>query len=380
MTDIDMSSINTEEDIVTSLYYQGYNRTQINEKTRISTGKISNILEKEKNRLTENSVKAIHKIGKELHDLGYSWADFGGTVSLVNFFKIHSLDLEEVKDALPRMVEKLRENGLHISDLPADIDKQVKQKEMLDSNIQSETRKLAEIQGETAKAVKDAGHTNDSLAKCCELTDFLKNHGLSTDAAEKLENAIRNVEKIGFDGKTFVDKISEKQFIEEQIRVKKEDQARITQELEAARLSIRHLREEKRGLEENVNALKQEKNALADTIREQSQSIKEKQQEIIDAANTAVLRILESSEQAAVRILHIGTEAERVMKEMKQTNGVQVFEPLIRSTLGEKIASIQLRNPVVLALQIFNAQLPERSAYKYKLESLISDMKDDIFL
>ena len=110
-----MSANPSEEDKVLSFYYQGYSRDENKDKTGISTGKISNIVKREKSRLGAGVVDAIRHIGEEMHKSGSSWLDLADALAMSNFCKKHGLDLEEVKDNLPKIVEKLNEHGLHLS-------------------------------------------------------------------------------------------------------------------------------------------------------------------------------------------------------------------------------------------------------------------------
>src|SRR2546423_8792806 len=102
-------STNPSEDDVLSLYYQGYSRDENKDKTGISTGKISNIVKREKSRLGAGVVDAIRHIGEEMHKSGSSWLDLADALAMSNFCQKHGLDLEEVKDNLAKIVEKLNE-------------------------------------------------------------------------------------------------------------------------------------------------------------------------------------------------------------------------------------------------------------------------------
>jgi hypothetical protein len=125
-----------------------------------------------------------------------------------NYCKRHDIDQEALKEALPAIHQKLRDCGWDISYLP----EYVQDKEI--ANAASEAKKnalqndLQKLEEKMIHMRKEAGYIEESLAKSCDLDDFLLQHGLSPQSPEKLRTALMNAEAAGCDGKVLADKIS----------------------------------------------------------------------------------------------------------------------------------------------------------------------------
>lgn len=252
-----MDTFTSEEDTVLLLHYQGATREKIHEKTGISTGKISNIIANEKKRLGEGLVDAIRRIGKELYSNGGSWPDLAHALPIYNFCKKHGLDSEELKDSLPAIVEKLKEHGLRLPDLPLDIEDKVKEGAKLDTSANTLKDEIISLEDNKAKMLKDAGHTEESLAKCRELTDFLTAHKISpADAPEKLKNAISNAEVSGYDGNVMAEKASSVESLDMQIITLEHDVAAKQKEKDDIELAVDGQRIEHWKDKEAIDSLK----------------------------------------------------------------------------------------------------------------------------
>ena len=184
---------------------------------------------------------AIRHIGEEMHKSGSSWLDLADPLAMSNFCKKHGLDLEEVKDNLPKIVEKLKEHGLHLSDLPMDIDDKVKQKDELVTGVGKLKDELTGLDKKKVQKLKEAGHTEESIARCVELSDFLTKYGLSPDAPDKLKNAISNAEADKFDGVAIAKKVS----------------------------TVENLESTKTNLEKNIKTLESEKEKAGTDVQDQ---------------------------------------------------------------------------------------------------------------
>jgi hypothetical protein len=206
----------SEEDEVLSLHYQGYTHKEIHAKIGPSTGKISGFVTKDKKRLGAGVAETIRQVSKRMHESKYTWDDIAAAVAMTNYCKMHSINIEEIKDSLPAIIEKLNEHGLSISDLPQDIQSMVKKKDGLVARTNSLKDEIKGLVDDKSKILKDHDHTEESIKRCRELSDFLRVYNIPPDAPEKLRNAIKNAEESGFNGKEIAEKASSVKSLEEE--------------------------------------------------------------------------------------------------------------------------------------------------------------------
>lgn len=201
--------LTSEDEYVLSLHYQGLSREEISQKTGISTGKISGITADEKKRLGEGNVDAIRRAGVEMHKAGESWPTLADAIAILNHCNKYNIDQEDLKDNLPGIVNKLKEHGRGLSYLP----NYIEEREELDAGIEAKRnalqKEIKQLEDKLIQKREEAGHTDISLAKCRELSDFLAKQGLSPNSPEKLKNALLNAEAAaGYNGEVLVEKIA----------------------------------------------------------------------------------------------------------------------------------------------------------------------------
>jgi hypothetical protein len=213
-------SLYPDEEKILSLHYNGYSRDEIHTMTGISTGKISNIIATEKARLSAADVDAIRRIGREMiknskaggngegEGRPSSWLDTANAFAFSNFCKKHNLDIEEIKNALPEILKKCKEQKIRLMDLPLDTESKLKSIAELEEKKNGLQKDIVNLDQEKTQKFKDAHYTDESLAKCRKMTDFLTKNGLSVDAPDRFKNALLNAEKAGYDPRALVEKIS----------------------------------------------------------------------------------------------------------------------------------------------------------------------------
>jgi hypothetical protein len=227
-----------ELDTVTSLYYQGYTRDEIHARTGISTGKISKLIAIENSKLSDGNVDAIRLAGQELLKAGKTWFDMGEAIALKNYCEGHGLDIEQLKDNIPKIQEKCEKHEISLADLPLDIDEKVKEVGQLNATAINLKQEISDLVAVKEQKLKDSGHTDESLIRCGELNDFLEAYNLNLDSPQKLMNAIHNAEEAGYNGKVLAEKAASAEMqsaqmkkigdvIRQQDKQKKENQLRL---------------------------------------------------------------------------------------------------------------------------------------------------------
>lgn len=245
-----------DEEKVISLHYSRDIRDEIHAQTGISTGKISNIIASEKARLGAANVDAIRRIGQEIIKKGKaggsgvggptSWLDIANAFAALNFYEKHNFDFEEIKNDLPEVIKKCVEYKIKLRDVPKDIEDKVKSIAELEAKKNFLQKEIDNLEQARIQKLRMACHTDESLAKCRQMSDFVTKNGLSFDAPKNLKNVFNNAEEAGYNAKVLVQKISsidslniEKASLEETIKKLKREQQENNETTKKQQLEIR---------------------------------------------------------------------------------------------------------------------------------------------
>ena len=216
-----MTAIFDDSNVI-SLWYRGYTREQIHKATRISTGKISNIISQERERLGKGEVESIRRAGEALRESGKTWVDLADGVALQNYCTKHKLDMEELKIIIPNVQEKCKERGFTLADLPLDTDMKVKELTEIEATRKNASKEVEDLNAAKERTLADTDETDESLAKCKEMREFLASYHLSPDEPDKLKNAISNAKAAGYDEKVLVDMIARFNSVNDETKRKQE--------------------------------------------------------------------------------------------------------------------------------------------------------------
>jgi exonuclease VII small subunit len=152
---------------------------------------------------------------------------------------------------------------------------------------------------------------------------------------------------------------------------------------------IKDLEAKRVALDSAVSLLENTASGLKDFLASADITIKKQVQSMIDTTHEASQIISQTAAQAnrdisdargAVieDIVAIGNKANEIAKQYARTQGVLVFEPLIRVVNGEKIDAKQVRDAVLFAMSILIPLLPLHSDHRYRLEGAMKNLKEDI--
>ncbi len=331
-----------ELDTVTSLYYQGYTRDEIHSRTGISTGKISNLIAIEKSKLADGNVDAIRLAGQELLKAGKTWRDMAEAVALKNYCESHGLDIEQLKDNIPKIQQKCEKHGLSLADLPLDTDEKVKAVGELDTTASALKQDIADLVAAKEQKLKNLGHTDESLAKCRRLTDFLDAHNLNPDSPQKLRNAIQNAEEAGYNGKVLAERAASADM--QSAQMKKIE--------EVIRQQGRQERENQRRLNEQQASIKVNSTLIAET-----DSLK---------ALGVTLPILRAISDTAKRVGVANRMTEKQAMDKLTTDILTKYEPLT----GFEQASYEIRKEIAEEESMLEKLMIEHAQYGRAIDAL----------
>ncbi|WP_148699511.1 hypothetical protein [Candidatus Nitrososphaera evergladensis] len=198
-----------QDNLIRSQWYQGLPRPEIERQADASAGHISDIVAEEKRLVGEGNVDTLRRLAIEVGKKGHTPVDIMRAIRFLNACNGLGMDDEKVIGCLPRVDEACKRGGIGIEGLPVDIESRLAKARELDARIQESERIAAEAEKHREEALRRAGQTDESLAKCQETRDFLASHGLVADSPERLKNALLNAEEANYDMEAIVAGISE---------------------------------------------------------------------------------------------------------------------------------------------------------------------------
>lgn len=422
------------DDLIRSLWYQGIPRPEIEKQAVTSAGHISDVVAEEKRLVGEDNVDALRRLAIEVGKAKHTTVDLMRGIRFLNACDGRGMDDEKVIECIPRLDEACKRSGISIQDLPVDVESRVAKAKELDARIEKGKMAVAEadklkVMGANLPLLKAITDVAKRVGAANKMTDRQAMEKFTTDILAKYE-PLAGLEQ------AFVTAQKEFARVEAQMEKLKIEYAQHAQAIDALTailasggkasdvLSTKHMLEKggsslpalsskvslygsmdsayrelekqvkdleakRLALEADVSLLGTRKEGLEKFLESADETIKKQVESMINAGQNASTTISNAVAKAdkdiadtRVAVLGditaIGEKAKAVTKEYALTQGVRVFEPLIRVVNGEKGDSKEVRNAVLFAMSIMLSRLSPHSKHRASLEALIEDLRDDI--
>lgn len=206
------------DDLIRSLWYQGVPRQEIERQTGASAGHISDVIAEEKRLIGEGNVDAMRRLAGEAGKHSFNPLAISRAIRFLNACNTLGMDDEEIIDSLPRIDEACKKAGIEIKDLPLDVEGKAEKLKSLEAKIQTSEEIAFEADKRREAALLKAKQTDESLAECQQMRNFLEDHGMPADNPKKMENLFRNAEQAGFDVKSLAAKVAAVDSLDERIK------------------------------------------------------------------------------------------------------------------------------------------------------------------
>lgn len=205
------------DDRIRSLWYLGRSRQDMGSETGASAGHIAQVVKEEEQLVGEGNVNALRRLSKAVGKSKATSVDVMRHVHFANACTDLDLDLEDVVDNLPKVVEACRKAKITLQQLPLDIKERTAKYGELERKIKDSEKATQAADRRRVEAESKEKHSKEERENFNKAMTWLEERDLSFEDPEKLENAFRNAERDGFDGKALANKVSSIDFLEVQI-------------------------------------------------------------------------------------------------------------------------------------------------------------------
>lgn len=192
-------SYKTDEQVV-SKWYAGEPRGTITNQTGTSAGHISDVVNQEYELVGEGNVKALRRIVVALGKADYGLPELMKAIRFNNACRLQSkLDVDDIVETLPKVVELCAANNLRLEELPQRIERNVAQVKESESEREVLAKDVQQLENQRKHALEEAKTTEEELEKFRSAEEMLKKRGLTFDDLERLEHALANAEAAKYD-------------------------------------------------------------------------------------------------------------------------------------------------------------------------------------
>ena len=224
---------------VLSLKIQGYTNSEINEKTGISTGQISNITADYTKSLQINDPRAAFSFFKLVSNNNISLDNAFANIAISSIISDLGMSFDDAKDVLGCVRDAGSDSSLDASKViescvlleqmsekhgidKADIFEFVRQKKQELDDIINCTHTAKQEQDIAKKELDSALETNKTalseISKYCKLRESLKNEGLDIEDVSKLIPVMRHAKSNSYDPQKMVSKLQESDNLDHSIK------------------------------------------------------------------------------------------------------------------------------------------------------------------
>ena len=197
-------SYKTDERII-ALWYAAHLREYIIKETATSAGHISDVVKQEYELVGQGNVEALRRLAAAAGKPGHTLPDLMKAIRFNNACRLqYNLDVDDVVETLPTIVEQCASHNLKLRELPQKIEHDIAELKDLEVKKEALAKEVQQFDARHKQAFQNANTTEQELAKYRSLKERLEKKGLSLDSLDKIENMLANAEAAKYDFKELV--------------------------------------------------------------------------------------------------------------------------------------------------------------------------------
>lgn len=221
------------------LYYSGFTYDEIHHKLDVSTGYVSDLVNRLKEKLDANEVTTLRELGVSMKKLGITATDASLGCNVLSSLKRFEIDINDLQLFLKNLYEKCKTNDFDpemlvkygkmlfllqeksdtpLDDVEAKYGHLVKEKQEIIKDISQLNNDVENAKNNAEKTLSESNLTIQQVSEYVIIRDSLATCGVDFDDVSKFTTMLKAAKSDGFDIKTILDHLQKEGDYEQRIK------------------------------------------------------------------------------------------------------------------------------------------------------------------